>query len=318
MPFTEDDVKKIIEYLSEEMSREYIEEDIIQVRNEKKDVLLSDPVMGLRFFLWRAFAKAGGEQAGYGDIAVETLDNIVNEYGGLDKFLMEKDAPETFWNQFVKTTIEKYNINVNENDRPRLKKLIRLAQESREFDYNLFKRISSMVEEGNLLGAFILLRIGDKVTSFILRDMVVVLGIEGEIERKVPLEYQVFLQPIDRWVWRIAIHLIKEFETIEELISRQKEEDLINSLRWIVAYKIIEKCKKYGHSPLRFNQGAWKYGSSYIKCEDRIWKNLDEEERKKLIRKCLEGIVKEKPCQRSGAHCQQIVLLRDFESRFFK
>lgn len=248
---------------------------------EKRDELLKDPVKGLKFILWRAFARAGGQQAGYGEIAVKTLDDIVKEYGGLGEFFEKhgEEAPERFWERFVKAVNEKGK-KVNEKaDKSRIIKLIKLAQESPE--HNLFKRISSMLEEGNLLGAFATLRIGDKITPFILRDMVLILGIEDEIGRKTPLAYQVFLQPIDIWVERIAKSIIKDFEDIEKLM---KEDDkLEGGLKWIIAYRIIEKCREYGYSPLRFNQGAWVYGSSHI-------------EEKKRVQECLERIVEGDPC----------------------
>jgi len=145
--------------------------------------------------LGKAFARAGGEQARYGEIACKALDACIEEYGSYEELLKQEDAPDIVWRRFVEGCKPK---GVNE----RLNKgvvigLVGLAKRSHEESANLLLFFRSKIEK-YVPDAFILLRkikgIGDKIAAFILRDVVTVLS----LEEKIPRQHQVFLQPVDR------------------------------------------------------------------------------------------------------------------------
>lgn len=64
--------------------------------------LLENAQRGLEYFLLNGFARAGGEQAGYGNIAMEALNNCVKSAGGYTTFITARDSPEILWSEFEK------------------------------------------------------------------------------------------------------------------------------------------------------------------------------------------------------------------------
>ena len=77
-----------------------------------------------------------------------------------------------------------------------------------------------------------------------------------DIEEKIDSQYQILLQPIDRWVHGIATYLWSDLGD--------------RTPSWAIALKIVTKCREHGYSPVRFNQGAWMYGSTVIKETKKI------------------------------------------------
>jgi hypothetical protein len=245
--FTIDEVKKVVITLSSEWAQKYQREH--KRGPDIADQLLNSPQDGLKFLLKNGFARAGAEweKRGYGSLAVQALEESIKNHESYDKLLQLDNAPEIVWEHF--TQICKQN-RIGENQKLNLgvvNGLVKLAQNS--VNHNPFKQLGTIIIQ-NPVDAYLLLRkipgIGDKIAAFILRDIVTILDVEDRIAP----EYRILLQPIDRWVDGIAKCLWIELGN--------------RAPPWLVALKIIVKCKEYKCSPVRFNQGAWKYGSSKI------------------------------------------------------
>jgi len=248
---TIDEEKRVFRILSNEWAQRY------QVEHKRgpsaANQLRDNPQSGLGFLLENGFARAGGEQAGYGSIAGQALEESVRENESYDNLLQQADAPEIVWNQFTRICNQK-GIGINQKiNRGVVNGLVKLAQNS--IDLNPFKHLGVAVIT-NPVDAFLQLRrikgIGDKITSFFLRDIVTVL----DIEREISPECNILFQPIDRWIQGMSKCLWPELEN--------------RAPPWLVAWKIVIKCKEYSCSSLRFNQGAWKYGSSQIVDTEKI------------------------------------------------
>ena len=223
--------------------------------------LIRNPQKGLKYFLQDSFARAGGEQAGYGGIAVDALRRCISTVKDYGVFIAKEDAPELAWTEFENICLSQgkgVNKRVNEGV---VKGLIRLAQESKDYDYNPFQYIGKKVQS-SMTDAFIALTnikgIADKIAPFLLRDLVCIL----DLEQKIPLEHRIFLQPVDRWVKKTAICLWADLET------------RVSS--WGIAIRIVDKCGKFRISGIRFNQGAWKYGTSRVKDVKNLCNKLEE------------------------------------------
>lgn len=247
----EEKVKNIIKTLSEDWAQKYQSEN--NRGPSAARVFLTNPRAGLSFILANGFARAGGEQAGYGSFAVQALEDVEKIQGSYEKFVQLGNAPEVVWSRFVQLCNQK-GIGINQkNNEGVVKGSVKLAQKS--IHHNPFEHIGINVVS-NTVDTFLLLRnipgIGDKIASFITRDIVTILDVENKIEP----QNQVLIQPIDRW--------IKGFAGLfwEELKGRAPS--------WLVSLKIVAKCREYGCSAARFNQGAWMYGSSVIEDTNRI------------------------------------------------
>jgi hypothetical protein len=94
--------------------------------------------------------------------------------------------------------------------------------------------------------------IGDKVASFIMRDIVTILN----LEERIVSGHQILLQPVDRWIHGISSYV---WNNLGE-----------RAPTWLIALTVVTKCREYGFSPARFNQGAWMYGSSIIVDTEKI------------------------------------------------
>jgi hypothetical protein len=214
--------------------------------------LTNNPIEGLAFFLENSFARAGGEQAGYGNIAKKAL-YLMAKNGGYISLMEKTEAANLLWDEFREIC---HNQGIGENKKLNelvVKGLAKLAQESS--DFNPFKELSNKLPS-DTIDAFLLLRsihgIGDKIAAFILRDIVSIQNIEDKIKN----EDLILVQPIDRWVNGIAQYIWGYLPD--------------RTPNWLVASKIISQCQKYGCRPTSFNQGAWKYGSSQIVDTNRI------------------------------------------------
>jgi hypothetical protein len=241
------DQKYIMELFADSWADKYQKEH----RRTPKEApsLLGNAQKGMEYFLHNGFARAGGEQAGYGDIAIEALNNCVKSIGSYTSFIIKKDSHEMLWSEFealCKKQGKGANKRVNEGV---IKGFIELAKVSSKCDYNPFGYLANKIQ-GSMTDAFLTLRnikgIGDKISSFLLRDMVCIL----DIEAKVPFEHRVFLQPIDRWIKENAICLWKDLGE--------------RTPNWVIALRITDKCNEFGVSGVRFNQGAWQYGVTEV------------------------------------------------------
>lgn len=91
-------------------------------------LLMRNPEKGLEYFLQNGFARAGGEQAGYGEIAVDALHRCISTAKDYEVFIAKKNAPELAWTEFENICLSQgkgVNKRVNEGV---VKGLIRLAR----------------------------------------------------------------------------------------------------------------------------------------------------------------------------------------------
>ncbi|MGB9694262.1 MAG: hypothetical protein ACPLYF_05400 [Fervidobacterium sp.] len=217
---------------------------------ERLPLLLENAQSGLEFFLHNGFARAGGEQAGYANIAVKALRNCVSSAGTYQAFIEKDNAPEIVWAEFERIC-EKQGKGVNKRvNEGVIKGLTKLSKESFQCNYNPLGYIINKIES-SMTDAFLTLRsikgIGDKIASFLLRDIVCMLN----AEMKIPQKHKIFLQPIDRWIKETAICLWKDINE--------------RTPNWVIAQRIVDKCGEFEISGVRFNQGAWQYCVTEVK-----------------------------------------------------
>lgn len=246
--------KKIIAELAGRWADKY-QDDHLRKREFFKEILMNNPLKGCGYFLHHSFARAGAERARYGEKAANALENVSKQKGYPD-LMKRRDASEIVWNEFealCKADNKEPNPNGNEGV---IEGIISLAQQSE--DSNPFKHLSNMMT-GQFLEAYAKLwtirGIGKKIAAMLLRDMVTILGMD---DKSLPLHNQVFLQPIDRWVKEISLVVFFDGWKLPDVEEVTKHD-------WLIASVIVERCLTHGYSPARFNQGAWKYGSSEIK-----------------------------------------------------
>ena len=84
--------------------------------------------------------------------------------------------------------------------------------------------------------------VGEKTSSLYLRDLVVIMRLEGEISE----EDEEYLQPLDTWVMRVC----EELGLIEKKPETRKD-------RTELRRRIVETCREIDVSPIKFNMGAW-------------------------------------------------------------
>ena len=100
---------------------------------------------------------------------------------------------------------------------------------------------------------------GDKTTSFLLRDVAWVYDLEGQ-HSLAELGQAIYIQPVDIWIRRLAGYLWPEL--------RGKRD-------WkVIARRIVVECRRAHISPNRFNQGAWYFGVYRVKTADQFNERL--------------------------------------------
>jgi hypothetical protein len=211
---------------------------------------LDDPQAGLEFFLQNSFERAGGGNAGYNKLAVKELRACVNDAGGYRNFIRSASPQDEVWRRFQDGRVGSpvgSNQSLNEGV---VKGMVILAKESEADDYNPFVRISDLAKATGILSAWGILRtikgIGDKIASFLIRDVVSIMGLESSVSK----EERVFLQPVDIWIRRTT-------QIIWRLDERLPD--------WVLAMKIVSELDRRGLSGVRFNQGAWHYGNAKVR-----------------------------------------------------
>lgn len=251
--------RRILEILAVKWAEKYQKK--FKRGTSRQEALESDPRNGMEYLLGNCFARAGGEQAGYSEIALNALQTCIGTAGSYSNFIRRSDAPDALWNQF-KNFCEEQGTGVNEkNNKGVVIGIARLAQNSENNNPILYMKdcaANSLLEK-----AFITLTsmkgIGDKIASFLLRDVVCIF----DLEKEVPSKDLIFLQPVDVWIRRIACHLWNDLN-----------EDMTSD--WVIARRIIQKCEEHDVSSLRFNQGAWYYGAYLIRDEAFVGQKIDE------------------------------------------
>jgi hypothetical protein len=203
----------------------------------EEDLRDGDAQSVLSFFLrYHAFARAGGEQAGYGSIAYSAFDSL-----GLDND--EEVPPTTLWDAFV-SGCEDEGKGVNERlNRGVVTGLANLANRRG----NLFVWVRDEVQAtGELRPVYLELNditgIGRKIATFMLRDIVWFWDLEAQVAN----HDREYLHPIDRWVRRVAVLLWPELDGAD---------------RAAIAQHLAQECDAHDISNAEFNQGAWYLGA---------------------------------------------------------
>ncbi|MEM2080422.1 MAG: hypothetical protein QXI02_06890 [Candidatus Caldarchaeum sp.] len=246
--------KKIIAELAGRWADKY-QDDHLRKREFFKEILMNNPLKGCGYFLHHSFARAGAERARYGEKAANALENV-SKQKGYPNLMKRRDASEIVWNEFEALCKADNKEPYSDMNRGVIEGIISLVQQSE--DFNPFKHLSNMLPD-KVLDAYTEIMkikgIGKKIAAMLLRDMVTILGID---DKSLPLHNQVFLQPIDRWVKEISLVVFFDGWKPTDVKKVTKHD-------WLIASVIVERCLNHGYSPSRFNQGAWKYGSSEIK-----------------------------------------------------
>ena len=267
--FNQEQINEIIKKLSEK-SKMYesfflndVSKNILKITNISLDdvtkALENDPILGTKFVMRHATFRAGGEQAKYGEIICESLDKCSANFGGFEKLIKDENAPQIVYKEFLNICNErskKPNEKINER---LIFDFLKRAQDHPTS--NLFMWLKdSLINNGvesTYLELLKIYGINKKITSFILRDVAWLLN----LEKNVKVGEWIYLQPIDTWVKQISLKLWKDLH--------QKVDE------FIIAKRIVEKCDELGVSSLRFNQGAWYFGSKEVKKRELLEKYMN-------------------------------------------
>ena len=216
---------------------------------------LRDPMNSLKtFFGCFAFARAGGEQAGYGKICIKLLCD--SQYRDGQHFLAA----------FREACMQK---GFKTNDK--LTSDVVLQGYNWHFGCDgkgapWFEKAGSQIREtGRVLPIYLdllLVRgIGEKIAAFLCRDLVWIFDCEDRLLSSEKL----LIQPIDRWVRSISVQLWPEFEKFADRTS----------LDFLFASNICAATAKLKQSDVEFNQGSWYFGSQRVRDSNQLLTQLE-------------------------------------------
>jgi hypothetical protein len=82
-----------------------VSKNILKIANISSDdvnkALENKPILGTKFVMRHATARAGGEQAKYGEIICESLDKCSANFGGFEKLIKDEKAPQKIYEEFL-------------------------------------------------------------------------------------------------------------------------------------------------------------------------------------------------------------------------
>ena len=203
---------------------------------------LNSPEIATRFALYYfAFARRGGERAGYGKLALRMFDST------------KRQGLRSAWPTFQNLCKER-GVGANEkvNRRP-IEGLMQVYHLKHFGGGGLFAGIARRANSTGALGStyvelITVAGLGEKISSFLLRDLVWIYDIEERVLRG----DRMFLQPVDVWVRRTA-----------EVVFMQRFPQRVPGLA--VGNLVSEACCEARLSGIAFNQGAWVFGSQKVK-----------------------------------------------------
>ena len=222
---------------------------------DRRDAIaaLNSPDVSTSFALYYfAFARAGGERAGYKNLALKMFETTKGKNFA------------SVWPAFAELC-RKAGVGANEklNRRP-IEGLMQVHHSGHFGDAGLFAGIADQVRKTGVLAKTYLellevVGLGEKISAFLLRDLVWIYDLE---ERVAPTD-RMFLQPIDVWVRRAA-----------EAVFMRPFPERVPSLT--IGHLLAEACRQAQVSGIAFNQGAWFFGSQKVKKVDGYRKMLGE------------------------------------------
>jgi hypothetical protein len=231
----------------------------VRSREETLEALRSTPGSLVALLGYFAFARAGGEQAGYNEICVELLQ----PYSMRKDLDVWKDFPDrdALHRAFIRGC-EKSEILPNRKlNTGLIRGLYELARTKP--DEGLFHTWGEEIRRKRSV-AWLHRRlddvhgIGRKIASFICRDSVYL----HDLEAQIPTDEFSLLQPIDTWIGRIAEFLNPRIDTDHDSEAE-------------IAEFLAEVCRKAGVSGVAFNQGGWYLATNRAKSkEENLTKHL--------------------------------------------
>lgn len=235
------------------------EEEYLNKKVTQKDVYLSSREAALFCILSYSFYQGRKDEV---SVKFEERARIVlSEYLTKNDMLSQKSDRIRGKEHLAKTYSSLYEQlhqgGVNKGgDRLMIISLINLIQSLDE--KNIVRFIIEKIKARKIAEVYIELddiwSIGQKVTAFILRDLVCV----HNLREHVTSETYHFLQPVDGWVHTISKAL--------NLIDQNKKNIYANE-----ALDITKRCLDLKIDPIHFNQGAWYLGKHSLKI---VLKNL--------------------------------------------
>ncbi|MEI6514066.1 MAG: hypothetical protein WCO51_12460 [bacterium] len=222
----------------------------------------SEPYASLRVIYGHyAFSRRGMERTLYAQFAMEALLRTVGSPDKIEKFL-RNGKPEHMWTSFEDVCRENSRKTSEQLNRGMLEGFIEMAQEI--YTQDSVGSIFSWVQEGvvqtrhieqQFLRMVDIRGIGPKLASVILRDVVWMFNLEGDIE----WSDRLFLQPIDIWVRKLADYITTE-------VHSETTAD------WVIAGKLAKAARLAGVSSVALNHGIQYFGNNEV----RSMPNLQE------------------------------------------
>lgn len=207
-----------------------------------------------------AFARQGGERAGYNQVCV----GLLAPYRGTDGDRFWSEYPEwgAFYDAFAAGCADR---DIGENkklNRGLLRDVYELAANDRAT--GLFHTWVDRVRADGRLDALHrelmdVHGIGNKIAAFICRDLVLL----GDLEAALPIDQRRYCQPIDVWVGRVAEYLNPALTFGGDPWYR-------------IADFLAGACAQVDVSGVSFNQGAWYFGSKVATSATRLVTLLDD------------------------------------------
>ncbi len=201
----------------------------------KKDIVYDDWREALDFLFSKVFYRGRKDE-----LSERFMQATLNTLRGVD---LKKDYDK----QLLDNRLQSNGVN-NHKDRKMVCEVLDFIFNLPDsYGYNIIKYTVERIKNREIESVFNELNgiyaIGDKLSSFYIRDVALVF----ELEDKLLADDFKYCQPIDTWVKQVAVKL--------GIISSQEGDiETIKSA-------IIDGCRGANTSPLLFNAGAWMVGA---------------------------------------------------------
>lgn len=241
----EERIKKVADF-QKRYVKEFLHEEMLQ-----KEEYLKSEKSAIFFVLSYSFYQGRLNKVSemFRDRAFEVIGKFLksnNILANSDNFIKDKNELIKKY-QGLYDLLKKGKVN-KENDRLMVLSLINFVQSKKQ--KNILVHIIGQIKNGKIKGVYneldSLRSFGQKVTSFVLRDIVVIYELRKHLKKN---EFQ-FVQPIDTWVHRVS----KSMEIVKRKNIYTRE-----------PIDIVNVCIKYGVDPINYNQGAWYIGANSFK-----------------------------------------------------
>jgi len=249
-------------------------EDIMKIK--------SDPYLAM-IYLTGAVHERAGANPNFPKYHRLAIQRALKGKDFSDTILNDPEYPDRVWGEFSKLTKERPNEKLTEGV---VKDLLKKLRDEKEANIIRLLGSKNIEEASEFLKE--LKGIGPKLSAFILRDLESFFGL-WTCELKSNNQKYYLLQPVDRWVRRIANLCWPGID-----LKNNHDKD---------SKKIVEKCINDKINPIEFNQGAWFVGAYFNKLllfhglveqelnEDAI-KKFDPNKVTRAIRKFKESFIR--------------------------